>query len=104
MGWGRSTTRARIVGCLILAVGSFSCGSRDDGRLERRDDPAASAPVPFRADRRAAGPRPRIVFLGDSLTAGLGLAVDEAYPSVLARRLRERGFDYEIVNAGVSGD
>lgn len=47
---------------------------------------------------------PRIVILGDSLTAGLGLSVDDAYPALLQRRLQERRLDYEIVNAGVSGD
>ena len=48
--------------------------------------------------------RPRIVALGDSLTAGLGLAKSEAYPAVLERRLRAAGYDAEVVNAGLSGD
>jgi acyl-CoA thioesterase-1 len=46
----------------------------------------------------------RIVVLGDSLAAGLGLAESEAFPAVLERRLRERGLSVEVVNAGVSGD
>jgi acyl-CoA thioesterase-1 len=45
-----------------------------------------------------------IVALGDSLTAGLGVAVDEAYPALLEARVRAAGFDYRVVNAGVSGD
>jgi acyl-CoA thioesterase-1 len=45
-----------------------------------------------------------IVALGDSLTAGLGVGVDEAYPALLEARLRREGFAYRIVNAGVSGD
>ena len=45
-----------------------------------------------------------IVALGDSLTAGLGVGPDEAYPAVLEVRLRREGFDYRVVNAGVSGD
>jgi acyl-CoA thioesterase-1 len=45
-----------------------------------------------------------IVALGDSLTAGLGVAADEAYPALLERRLRGAGFTYRVVNAGVSGD
>lgn len=48
--------------------------------------------------------RPRIVVLGDSLTAGLGLPVEEAFPSVLQARLNEHGYVFEVVNAGVSGD
>ena len=47
---------------------------------------------------------PLIVALGDSLTAGLGVGVDEAYPALLEARLRREGFHYRVVNAGVSGD
>ena len=45
-----------------------------------------------------------IVALGDSLTAGLGLPQDEAFPAVLERALKARGHDVKVVNAGVSGD
>lgn len=56
----------------------------------------------------AAAPAPAaervIVVLGDSLTAGLGVAREEAYPALLEARLRREGYDYRVVNAGVSGD
>ncbi len=53
----------------------------------------------------AAASRPvKIVALGDSLTAGLGLAVDAAFPARLARALQAKGVAATIVNAGVSGD
>jgi acyl-CoA thioesterase-1 len=45
-----------------------------------------------------------IVALGDSLTAGLGVAQEEAYPALLQARLRREGLGYRVVNAGVSGD
>jgi len=45
-----------------------------------------------------------ILAFGNSLTAGLGVAIDEAYPALLARRLRAAGFRYQVVNAGVSGE
>jgi acyl-CoA thioesterase-1 len=45
-----------------------------------------------------------VVALGDSLTAGLGVAPDEAYPALLEARLRREGLPYRVVNAGVSGD
>jgi len=45
-----------------------------------------------------------IVALGDSLTAGWGVAADEAYPARLEMRLRREGYPYRVVNAGVSGD
>lgn len=59
---------------------------------------------------QAAGPihspsdRPLIVAFGDSLTAGLGVAEEDSYPSQLQRRLEREGFQYRVINAGVSGD
>ena len=47
---------------------------------------------------------PKIVALGDSLTAGFGLTENESYPYLLQQRLKADGYDYEVVNAGVSGD
>jgi acyl-CoA thioesterase I len=44
------------------------------------------------------------VFLGDSLTAGYGLARQEAVPALIQERLNAGGYRYEVVNAGVSGD
>lgn len=46
----------------------------------------------------------QIVALGDSLTAGFGLPDSAAFPNVLQRRLKEKGFDVVVGNAGVSGD
>jgi acyl-CoA thioesterase-1 len=57
--------------------------------------PAATAP---------AESAPLVVFLGDSLTAGYGLAQDEAFPALLGRMLGESGHPIRVVNAGVSGD
>jgi len=46
----------------------------------------------------------RIAVLGDSLTAGYGVARDDAFPVRLEAALADRGFDCEVLNAGVSGD
>ena len=48
--------------------------------------------------------RPRIVILGDSITAGYGLSREEAYPAVLQRKIDAAHLQYEVVNAGLSGD
>jgi acyl-CoA thioesterase-1 len=64
--------------------------------------PAAAAEAPVSSPARAN--RPRIVVLGDSLTAGLGLAPAESYPSLLQRKVDRAGLNFEIINAGVSGD
>ena len=50
------------------------------------------------------GSRILITFLGDSLSAGLGVNEDEAFPMVVEGRLRDLGWNVEVVNAGISGD
>lgn len=52
----------------------------------------------------AAPGEPTIVALGDSLTAGYGVAPHEAYPALLEAALRREGYRYRVLNAGVSGD
>ena len=46
----------------------------------------------------------RIIFLGDSLTAGLGVDADQAFPALLDDALEREGLRVDVVNAGVSGD
>lgn len=48
--------------------------------------------------------KPKIIAFGDSLTAGFGLSEKDSYPYLLQEKLRADGYDYEVVNAGVSGD
>lgn len=48
--------------------------------------------------------KPKILAFGDSLTIGLGLTEKESYPSLLQEKLKNDGFDYEVLNAGMSGD
>ncbi len=48
--------------------------------------------------------KPKIVAFGDSLTAGFGLAEKDSYPYLLQKKLDADGFNYEVVNAGVSGE
>jgi acyl-CoA thioesterase I len=60
--------------------------------------------LPMRAPAAAAERPVRIVALGDSLTAGLGLPVDRAFPAQLERALKAKGLAVEVSNAGVSGD
>src|SRR2546421_8451917 len=53
----------------------------------------------------AAGNEPgTVVVLGDSLAAGFGLDPTESYPAILQKKIKEAGWDFKVVNAGVSGD
>jgi acyl-CoA thioesterase-1 len=87
----------RSLGVLILVVVAAACSSEQ----RSASAPPAADPPPSAAP---AASRPRIVALGDSLTAGLGLEPTQAYPALLQKRLDAAGLSYEVVNAGVSGD
>ena len=47
---------------------------------------------------------PTIVAFGDSLTAGLGITQDYAYPAQLQQRIQQAGYEYRVINAGVNGE
>ena len=94
---------------LALVALLCSCGGgADDARArglapESRAPPAADASA--RADARSIPPgSPRVVFLGDSITAGLHVDPADAFPAVLQRELAAEGHPFELVDAGVSGD
>jgi acyl-CoA thioesterase-1 len=64
--------------------------------------PAASAETP--APTAAPASTKTVVFLGDSLTAGLGVQPSEAFPALVAQKIRAAGLLFEVENAGLSGD
>lgn len=93
--------RAGALALTIAALWTGACGRNSDAPPP---SPASTAPATTAPVAAPVSTQPRIVALGDSLTAGLGLAADQAYPSLLQERLKKAGLDYEVVNAGVSGD
>ena len=80
-----------LAGAVLLAA---ACG-----RAPQTTAPTAPAPTPSPSVARV-----RIVVLGDSLSAGLGLPEAEAFPAVVEDLLRSNGHDVEVINAGISGD
>lgn len=62
----------------------------------------SAAPPPALA--KPAKSLPKIVAFGDSLTAGYGLSQSSSYPALLQKRIDAEGLNYEVVNAGVSGE
>jgi acyl-CoA thioesterase-1 len=83
-------------------LAAISCGGSEPSPGSG-SSPAALPEQPS-APVVAAPGAPRIVALGDSLTAGLGIPREHAYPSVLEAKLRAEGRAIEVINAGVSGD
>lgn len=102
--------RLRAVSYLFLAILPVfaACGGSAPDTDTTRPTPA-ERPAVDRAEPAAARPTPhsnvaRIIFLGDSLTAGLGLDVKDNFPSLIQARLDQEQRPFEVVNAGVSGD
>ena len=93
--------RVRMV-VVVLCAFMSSCSSCAFGVGVEPDSGSGSSPA---SPVAAPVPRnPKVVALGDSLTAGLGLLESQAYPAILQQRLVAEGYDFEVVNAGVSGD
>lgn len=100
------TRRGLILLCAGLLAG---CSFRNIGCGGPKADQSAAGDVPAGAP---AGPPPasdprafKIAFLGDSLTAGLGLLSEQAYPAEIERLFAGEGYDsVEVINAGISGD
>ena len=86
---------------LVLALGAACNRDAPEPEPRRPAAPPKAGEAPRPAPR---SDRPRVVALGDSLTAGLGLAETEAYPALLQKRIDDEGLPFEVVNAGVSGD
>lgn len=92
-------TYAFLITSTIVVAGCSESESSRSEPVVRPESGAAARPQPEPAESRA-----RVVFLGDSLTAGLGLPREQAVPSLIQERLLSEGFRYDVVNAGVSGD
>ncbi len=91
-------TGRTIVAALIVLLAGCGQGAEKTDRADKAGTSGAS-PAPA-----AAPASPAIVFVGTSLTAGLGLDPDDAYPAVVQRMLDSAGLKYTVVNAGQSGE
>jgi len=91
-----------LIVCAALAVAA--CSSNEPAAARESASPPPSDAQTRAAAAAPASTRPRIVFLGDSLTAGYGLDVEQSVPSLVQRHLDAEGYQYEVVNAGVAGD
>lgn len=103
--WGSPWIILSVLVVFCLAV--WGCDTQESSTVGPQAIPTDSIPAKAEAESLKKPPSTRagtIVAFGDSLTAGLGVETEEAYPAQLERRLREEGFDYAVVNAGVSGE
>ena len=88
--------RTTSVLSFIFSIVLFTACSSSSAKPEKAKEPIN---VPS-----TVSDKPRIIAFGDSLTAGFGLLEKESYPYLLQEKLNAGGYNYEVVNAGVSGD
>jgi acyl-CoA thioesterase-1 len=82
----------------VIAVGCDRDASSDVSPAPSSDVTRPTAPA-----TKTSG-LPRVVFLGDSITAGYGLDAEQAFPAIVRDQLAKDGIQVDIVNAGRSGD
>jgi acyl-CoA thioesterase I len=81
-----------LLALLALSAGALCAGCQKDG---------GSAAAPTDAPAAFEG---TVVAVGDSLTAGYGLPETDAYPAQLEKKLRQAGYRWRVINAGISGE
>jgi acyl-CoA thioesterase-1 len=86
-------TKAMQLPALAVALGCLLSGCEQH-----------TAPPPKAAQEQAAAFKGTIVAVGDSLTAGYGINEADAYPAQLERKLQAAGFNWQVVNAGITGE
>lgn len=86
--------KTAVVSFIFLLLAGASCSRQSANEVSKK--PLATPQV--------VANRPKIIAFGDSLTAGFGLSEKESYPYLLQEKLKADGYDFEVINAGVSGD
>ena len=114
-GRGHAAGVVRLLLAATTATVAVACGGAQTPKDSPAGDQAAAAdsagaggisgtPGARGSERAAEGGSVRVVFVGTSLTAGLGLDPDSAYPALIQRKADSSGVRVKVVNAGVSGE
>lgn len=93
----RATAVLSFISAMVLLSACGAASSQAEAQANKKPSKTMAPP-------QTASGKPKIIAFGDSLTAGFGLTEKESYPYLLQQKLKADGYDYEVVNAGVSGD
>lgn len=85
---------------LCLLFTGISCGEAPENKKAGTEDPG-SENAQNNGDSKSGKV---ILFFGNSLTAGMGLDPEEAFPAFIQQKLDSLGYEYTVVNAGLSGE
>lgn len=84
---------------ILLMFLMFSCGENSEKKSEKNNTEEAQTETEIQESEKDV-----ILFFGNSLTAGMGLEPSEAFPALIQNRLDSLDYDYEVINAGLSGE
>ena len=101
----RGTTRAALLlaACVLVSCGGAK-GDEGASRAEAASTKGSRSRSASPDSARAPASNAVVLFVGTSLTAGLGLNPDSAFPQLIQAKIDAAGLPYEVVNAGVSGE
>ena len=92
--------RFPLAGLLALTLGACTSSPTAENATSSPAVSAAQAP----AAAAATTTKKRLLFFGNSLTAGLGVEPEEAFPALVGQKIDSLKLDYEVINAGLSGE
>lgn len=84
----------------IFCLAFISCGQNS----QKEQEPGAGEVSNMDEQNKENSETKKILFFGNSLTAGLGLDSSEAFPALSQEKIDSLGLDYEVINAGLSGE
>jgi acyl-CoA thioesterase-1 len=89
-----------LLSCFFLLALITSCGeSNNKNSTTKIDNKKASDSLQIKSSKDKV-----ILCFGNSLTAGMGLNIEEAFPAVIQKKLDSLGLSYQVINAGLSGE
>ena len=95
---------SRVSFFALFLLSAFACSSKQNTQEQQstKADSIQQTSSGNASDKTTA--KPTILFFGNSLTAGYGLDPDQAFPALIQNKLDSLGYNYQVINAGLSGE
>ncbi|RIV27012.1 arylesterase [Fibrisoma montanum] len=97
-----SQTLYSVISGWMLLLTVWACGSSDQSNQSQKGTGTTSSTA--EKPGATAGKKKTIIFYGNSLTAGYGVEPSQAFPALVEQKIDSAGLDYDVVNAGLSGE
>ncbi len=88
-----------LIFCYFLTLLLFGCGEKASKKEAAETSTTEETEIIETSEASK-----KILFFGDSLTAGYGLEVSEAFPALIQQKIDSLGLEYTVINAGLSGE